>query len=116
MALVIADLPPQEVLLAVVGIDARSYNGDRSSYNAIRDYVFNSTYWYLSPKSGVTEMPTQEQINKAPKWLLMDAILNACENWHESNSDDDRTFMELVTCSMHGLSCEYTIKGQVSFY
>ena len=107
----IKDLSPQEVLLAVVGIDARSYEGDRTSYNAIRNYAFSYTGWQLTPTKWYTNHITQEQINAAPKWLLMDSILNACENWYENNANDDRTFMELVGSSMGGMSEIYTIKG-----
>jgi len=104
------DLTPQEVLLAVVGIDARSYEGDRTSYNAIRNYAFSYTGWQLTPTKWYANNITQEQINAAPKWLLMDSILNACENFNE-NGSDDRTFMEYVGASMGGMSETYTIKG-----
>ena len=104
-------LSPQEVLLAVVGVDARSYAGDRTPYNAIRDFAFTYTCWALTPKGNHGHFATQEQINAAPKWLLMDSILNACESFDEGSSDD-RTFMEIVGASMGGMSEVYTIKGE----
>ena len=106
------DLTPQEVLLAVAGIDAKSYGGDRAPYNAIRDYAFNYTGWHLTPTTRhYANHITQDQINAAPKWLLMDCILNACENFRENDTNDDRTFMEIIGASMGGMADTYTIKG-----
>ena len=41
----------------------------------------------------------------------MDAVLNACENWSENDTNDNRTFMEYVGCSMN--SETYTIQGEL---
>ncbi len=45
--------------------------------------------------------------------MLMDAILNACENFNENDLNDDRTFMEWVSASMEGMSTQYTITGKL---
>ena len=45
--------------------------------------------------------------------MLMDAILNACENFNEHDLNDDRSFMEWVSSSMEGMSTQYTITGKL---
>jgi len=108
----LSDLTPQDVLYAIVCKDARSYsnlNTQGEKFQTIQDYVFNSTHWYFTPRSSSQAAVTMRQIDAAPKWFMMDAILNACENWEFS--EDDRTFMEYVGASMGGIAEEYTIKG-----
>jgi len=108
----IIDYTPQQVLWALTLKDgARSYDSDPTAYNEIRDFAFNYTSWALTPKGDLNNFCTQEHINKAPKRLLMNAVLNACENWSENNTDDNRTFMEYVGCSMD--SETYTIQGEL---
>ena len=108
----VVDYTPTQVLWALTLKDgARSYDSDTKAYNEIRDYAFNYTSWAFTPKGCHNNSCTQEQINKAPKHMLMDAILNACENFRENNPNDDRTFMQLVGCSMN--SDLYTIQGEL---
>ena len=108
----VVDYTPQQVLWALTLKDgARSYDSDTKAYNEIRDFAFNSTSWAFTPKGHFNNLCTQEQINKAPKRLLMDAVLNACENWSENDTNDNRTFMEYVGCSMN--SETYTIQGEL---
>jgi hypothetical protein len=108
----VTDYTPTQVLWAMtLKNGARSYSGDNTAYDEIRNYAFNSAGWMRTPNSAYAYTNlTQEQINKAPKHLLMDSILNACENF-DNDPSDDKTFMEYVAASMNGMSELYTIKG-----
>ena len=110
----INDYTPQQVLWALtLKNGARSYSSDTKAYNEIRDYAFNSSGWCLTPKGPFTyNTINQEQINRAPAHMLMDAILNACECFSENTPNDDRTFMEVIASSMNGISERYTITGK----
>ena len=111
----IVDYSPQQVLWAMtLHNGAASYNSDNKYYEEIRDWVYHATGWKFTPKGDyVYNNIPQDKINKAPKRMLMDAILNACENWSENDTNDDRTFMEYVGCSMEGMSSTYTITGKL---
>tara|TARA_R110000803_G_scaffold47704_1_gene99382 strand:- start:471 stop:830 length:360 start_codon:yes stop_codon:yes gene_type:complete len=108
------DYSPQQVLWALTLKDgARSYDSNPKAYNEIRDFAFNSAGWKFTPKGEYHyhNIP-QAKIDAAPKRMLMDAILNACENFRENDPNDDRTFMELLSASMEGMSTQYTIQGE----
>jgi|TARA_R110000787_G_scaffold163558_1_gene276737 hypothetical protein len=111
----IIDYSPQQVLWAMtLHNGATSYNSDNKYYEEIRDWAFNSAGWKFTPKGDyVYNNLPQDKINKAPKRILMDAILNACECYYENNANDDRSFMELVCASMEGISTQYTITGKL---
>jgi len=111
----IIDYSPQQVLWAMtLHNGASSYNSDNKYYEQIRDWAFNSAGWKFTPKGDyVYNNIPQDKINKAPKRILMDAILNACECYYENNANDDRSFMELVSASMEGMSTQYTITGKL---
>ena len=111
----IIDYSPQQVLWAMaLHNGASSYNSDNKYYEEIRDWAFNSAGWKFTPKGDyVYNNIPQDKINKAPKRMLMDAILNACENFNEHDLNDDRSFMELVSASMEGMSVQYTITGKL---
>ena len=111
----IIDYSPQQVLWAMtLHNGASSYDSNNKHYEEIRDWAFNSAGWKFTPKGSYvfTTIP-QDKINKAPKRILMDAILNACENWSNWDTQDDRTFMEVVASSMEGQSTQYTITGKL---
>jgi hypothetical protein len=111
----IIDYSPQQVLWAMtLNNGASSYDSDNKYYEEIRDWAFNSAGWKFTPKGEyVYNNLPQDKINKAPKRMLMDAILNACECYYENNINDDRTFMEVVASSMEGQSTQYTITGKL---
>ena len=111
----IVDYSPQQVLWAMtLHNGASSYNSDNKYYEEIRDWAFNTQCWKFTPKGVyVYNNIPQDKINKAPKRMLMDAILNACENFYEKNLNDDRSFMELLSASMEGISTQYTITGKL---
>jgi hypothetical protein len=111
----IVDYSPQQVLWAMtLHNGASSYDSDNKYYEEIRDWAFNSAGWKFTPKGDyVYNNLPQDKINKAPKRMLMDAILNACECYYENNANDDRSFMEVVASSMEGQSTQYTITGKL---
>ena len=111
----IIDYSPQQVLWAMtLHNGAASYNSDNKYYEEIRDWAYHATGWKFTPKGAyVYNNIPQDKINKAPKRILMDAILNACENWSHWDIQDDRTFMEVVASSMEGQSTQYTITGKL---
>tara|TARA_R110000737_G_scaffold31817_1_gene50243 strand:+ start:124 stop:486 length:363 start_codon:yes stop_codon:yes gene_type:complete len=111
----IVDYSPQQVLWAMtLHNGASSYDSNNKYYEEIRDWAFNEAGWKFTPKGDyVYNNIPQDKINKAPKRMLMDAILNACECFHENDTNDDRTFMEVVASSMEGQSTQYTITGKL---
>ena len=111
----IVDYSPQQVLWAMtLHNGASSYDSNNKHYEEIRDWAFNSAGWKFTPKGDyVYNNIPQDKINKAPKRILMDAILNACECYYENNANDDRSFMEVVASSMEGQSTQYTITGKL---
>ena len=111
----IIDYSPQQVLWAMtLHNGASSYDSNNKYYEEIRDWAFNSAGWKFTPKGEYNwnNIP-QSKIDKAPKRILMDAILNACECYYENNANDDRSFMEVVASSMEGMSTQYTITGKL---
>jgi len=112
----VVDYSPQQVLWAMtLHNGASSYNSDNKYYEEIRDWAYHATGWKFTPKGDYVydNIRLHDKINKAPKRMLMDAILNACENFNENDLNDDRTFMEWVSASMEGMSTQYTITGKL---
>ena len=112
----IIDYSPQQVLWAMaLHNGASSYNSDNKYYEEIRDWAFNATGWKFTPKGDYVydNIRLHDAVKKAPKRMLMDAILNACECYCENDTKDDRSFMELLSASMEGISTQYTITGKL---